>query len=81
MKVAGLCGGMMRGSGRGRRLNLDFPSSSSPGSFSTSWREEALFNLIFFFGLRSEVFQVEDSAAKHNRRGPANRNYKKLPHT
>lgn len=36
MKVAGLGGGMMRGSGRGRRFNLDFPSSSVPGSFSPS---------------------------------------------
>jgi len=36
MKVDGLCGGMMRGSGRGRRLNFDFPSSSSPESFSPS---------------------------------------------
>lgn len=43
MKVEGLCGGMMRGSGRGRRLNLDFPSSSSPGSLSPSWPKLSLF--------------------------------------
>lgn len=42
MKVDGLCGGIMRGSGRGRRLNLDFPSSFSPGSVSSSWIEDSL---------------------------------------
>lgn len=30
----------MRGSGRGRRLNLDFPSSSGPVSSSPPWVEE-----------------------------------------
>lgn len=38
MKVDGLGGGMMSGSGRGRRFSLDLPSSSRPGSFSPSWR-------------------------------------------
>lgn len=42
MKVEGLCGGIMRGSGRGRRLNLDFPSSFSSGSVSSSWIEDSL---------------------------------------
>lgn len=36
MKVDGLGGGMMRGSGRGRRFSLDLPSSSRPGSLSPS---------------------------------------------
>lgn len=38
MKVDGLGGGMMRGSGRGRRFSLDLLSSSRPGSLSPSWR-------------------------------------------
>lgn len=52
MKVDGLCGGMMRGSGRGRRLNLDFPSSSSAVSLSPSWMEERLSRCLLCF-LRS----------------------------
>ena len=36
----------MRGSGRGRRLNLDFPSSSNPGSLSPSWIDKGLRILI-----------------------------------
>lgn len=44
----GLGGGMMRGSGRGLRFNLDFPSSSSPGSLSPSWTEGGLRSTLRF---------------------------------
>lgn len=43
MKVTGLGGGMKRGSGRGRRLDLDnFPLSSCPASLSASWLSETM---------------------------------------
>lgn len=61
--MEGLCGGIMRGSGRGRRLNLDFPSSSSPELVSSSWAEISLQNGIQVFALKNfEIILIFRSA-------------------
>lgn len=61
MKVDGLGGGMMRGSGRGLRFNLTFPSSSSPVSLSSSWMEEAeLTQTYIFYNNHKQVSRLTD---------------------